>query len=238
MSEHPQDLPIERLNGLSAEELLRTAIAHYGQRLAIGTSFQHGGLAVVQMALAIDRSVRVFTIDTGRLHQETIDHVAAVEQHFGIAVERYRPDPIIVERMVKQHGPFLFFDSVAKRQYCCAIRKDAPNRAALANTDCWITGLRRTTPDLAQAEYVVRDGRRFLRIAPVIDWSTERVEAFIAQHGIPVNPLYAAGYRSIGCQICTTPVRPHEAPRAGRWRWEQAGESKECGLHFQHGDGI
>jgi len=233
---------LDALERLSAGELLRFAFDRFGDRAVIGTSFQHGGLVLIDPAREAELPIRVFTIDTLRLHPETYQHITAVERHFDVRVEKVTPDPAAVSRMTAQHGEFLFFDSPDKCLHCCKIRKDRPNEGFLGNVDCWVTGLRRDQSEeraqTPRARMTAKYGRPLLKLSPLAGWSDEEVKRYVRARESPVNELYSRGYSSIGCAICTTPVLPWEQPRAGRWRWEHQGQTKECGLHLERGDGI
>lgn len=247
---HPDRTPLGetidlgRLEHMAPEAMLGWALKHYGDRAGIITSFQDTGCVLVDMMSHHTPGMRVITIDTLRLHAETLEHIERMRQRYALRLERFTPDFAAVERMIRQHGEYLFFDSKAKQEYCCSVRKVEPNRRALATLDVWFTGLRRdqsafraSTP---RAQWVVIDGRSILKLAPLADWSESQVLEYLREHDIPRNPLMAQGYQSIGCVICTTPVLPHEPARAGRWRWFNAlgpQDKKECGIHI-HGSGI
>jgi len=232
------------LNGLEAEKLLQWAFQYHGRRAAIFTSFQNTGCVMIDMAHRVAPGLRVITVDTLRLPQETYDLMEMLEQRYGISIERFKPDPQRLEKMVRDHGEYLFFDSRAKQEYCCQVRKVEPNDRALDTVDVWITGLRRDqskarriTPKAALFHH---KGREIFKLCPLIDWSEEQVREYLANYGVPYNALYDKGYTSIGCHICSTPTRPGEDKRAGRWRWmNQLSEEhhKECGLHTR-GSGI
>jgi len=242
----PKGAPIQLgvLEQMDPEAMLRWALDQYGARAGIITSFQDTGCVLVDMMSRHAPGMRVITIDTLRLHPETLSHIDAIVKRYGLNLERFTPDPDALERMVRTHGEYLFFDSKAKQEYCCSVRKVEPNRRALATLDVWFTGLRRdqstfraVTP---RAQWIKVDNRSILKLAPLADWPESRVLEYIREHGIPRNPLLEQGYKSIGCVICTTPVLPHEPARAGRWRWFNAlgqEDKKECGIHI-HGSGI
>lgn len=235
---------IAELNALPPEELLRWAVETCGERAAIITSFQNTGCVMIDMAQRVAPRLRVVTVDTLRLPQETHELMDALEAKYGIAIERFRPDPHRLEQMIKNLGEFLFFDSLEKQEYCCSVRKVEPNRRALATVDVWITGLRRdqsksrfATPKAAE---VTQDGRSIVKLCPLIDWTEQQVTDYVAQHEVPYNRLYDKGYTSIGCVICSTPTLPGEDKRAGRWRWRNHLDPeghKECGIHGS-GSGI
>lgn len=176
--------------------------------------------------------IKVFTLDTGRLHPETLGMVDKIAERYGVAVQVVHPDPAAVQEHVAAHGSFAFYESIELRKACCGIRKVAPLRRTLAGHSAWLTGQHRdqsvTRSHLAQAEYDSVFGLQ--KYNPLADWSSEQIWAVVRAFDIPYNPLHDQGYPSIGCEPCTRAVRPGEDPRAGRWWWEQS-SSKECGLH-------
>lgn len=235
---------LEQIEELQPEELFQWAFAEYGERAGILTSFQTTGCAMIDMARRAAPGLRIMTVDTLRLPDESYAFMETIEQRYGIAIERFQPDARRVERMVDQHGEYLFFDSKEKQEFCCAVRKVEPNRRALATLDVWFTGLRRDQSSfrlkVPKVSSIEQEGRRIIKIAPLVDWTEEQLETYLAEHSVPKHPLYALGYTSIGCKICTTPTRPGEDKRAGRWRWFNylGGEDKkECGIHTS-GSGI
>lgn len=237
MSVVEKDIALDDLAGLEPDALLGWAQAQFGERAAIVTSFQNTGCVMIDMAHRAGLGMRVATVDTLRLPPETYDLMDRIEAHYGIAIERFQPDPDRLKRMVAQHGEFLFFDSKPKQEHCCSIRKVEPNNRILDTLDLWITGLRRdhsaTRQDTGRAEVVRQKGRQLVKLSPLADWTEEQVWAYIDEHDVPYNTLYDQGYTSLGCTICTTPTRPGEAKRAGRWRWFNylENEDKECGIH-------
>lgn len=244
MNTNIQDINLDKLNQLSPEKLLAWAASTHGARAAIITSFQKTGCIMIDMAHKLAPGLRVVTIDTLRLHSDTYDLIERIEKRYGISVERFKPDPVRLEQMIRNHGEYLFFDSRDKQRYCCEVRKVEPNSRALKSVDVWITGLRRDQSEerreTPKVSIVQRDGRSIVRLCPIVDWSEEELDAYIEAHDVPKNVLYEKGYMSIGCEICSTPTMPHEEKRAGRWRWfNYLGKehSKECGIH-NLGSGI
>ena len=215
----------------SASELLSWAISTYGNRFGIATSFQKEGMVIVDMAARIDPGVRIFTLDTGRLPEETYQMMETVRSRYGSAVEIVAPDGAAIEKLVSIDGPNLFYRSVEARKSCCEVRKVQPLARKLTEFDAWATGLRREQSETrANVERLERsDGR--VKISPLADWTEEDVEGYILQYDVPVHPLYARGYASIGCAPCTRAIQPGEDSRAGRWWWEED-VHKECGIHF------
>lgn len=221
------------LETLPAAELLSWAISTYGREFAIATSFQKEGMIIVDMAsrVAAPEAIRVFTLDTGRLPDETYRMIETVREQYGIAVEIVVPEAAEVEQMTGEHGPNLFYRSPELRSLCCEVRKVRPMQRKLREFKAWATGLRReqseTRADVRKAEEI--DGR--IRLAPLADWNFAQVEQYMQDNDVPVHPLYMRGYTSIGCGPCTRAVAPGEDERAGRWWWEQP-DRKECGIHF------
>ncbi len=219
------------MESTSAFDLLSWAIREYGSGFAIATSFQKEGMVIVDMASRIAPGVRVFTLDTGRLPEETLRMIELTRERYGIAVEVVRPDAGEVERMVAERGADLFYESVENRKLCCEIRKVRPMARHLAGVAAWATGLRREQSETRAAVEKVADVDGRVRVAPLADWTAAQVESYTREYAVPVHPLYARGYASIGCAPCTRAIQPGEEERAGRWWWEDS-THKECGLHF------
>jgi phosphoadenosine phosphosulfate reductase len=215
----------------TAQEVLSWALPTFGDSLAISTSFQKEGMVVIDMAVRIDPKVRVFTIDTGRLPEETHQMMETVRQRYGIPVEIVFPEASDVESMIAAHGPNLFYREVPLRKLCCEIRKVRPMQRKLANLEAWVVGLRRSQTETRAQIRKVESIDGTVKISPLADWSRERVEDYTRQHDVPVHPLYAKGFPSIGCGPCTRAAFDCEDERAGRWWWEQ-NEEKECGIHI------
>jgi phosphoadenosine phosphosulfate reductase len=179
------------------------------------------------------RKIEVFTLDTGRLPEETQTLLETVRDKYPIAIRTYFPDAAEIESWVAQNGPNAFYKSVGQRQQCCNIRKVKPLQRALSGKKSWITGLRR---DQSQARQTLQlegwdDANGLVKINPLLDWTNDDVWTYIKTHDVPYNALHDRGYPSIGCAPCTRAVKPGEDIRAGRWWWESS--AKECGLH-QH----
>jgi thioredoxin-dependent adenylylsulfate APS reductase len=219
------------LETASAGEVLEWAILTYGRRSAITTSFQAEGMVVIDIAARISPDVRVITLDTGRLPEETYQMIETVRTRYGLRVETVSPDRAEVEAMVELHGPNLFYNSAPHRSLCCEIRKVRPLERRLAQFDAWVTGLRREQSDTRSALEKIEHVNGRVKISPLADWTKEQVEAYTIEHNVPRHPLYARGYTSIGCAPCTRATAPGEHERAGRWWWEQ-GTAKECGIHL------
>ena len=227
-----------RLERQPAQEVLAWAIGTYGRGFAVVTSFQAEGMVVLDLARRIDPQVRVLTLDTGRLPEETFEVMEAVRSGMRLRVEVLSPDPGAVAAMVGRHGPNLFRRDPSLRMLCCHVRKVAPLDAALAGLDAWATGLRRVGgPARADTRKVELDADHggIVKLNPLADWTREQVWEHVRANRLPVNALYERGYSSIGCAPCTRPTRPAEDERAGRWWWE-ADATRECGLHHASPD--
>jgi phosphoadenosine phosphosulfate reductase len=176
---------------------------------------------------------RLFTLDTGRLNQETYDCMDAIRERYGVQIEVFFPEATGVEKMVRENGLNLFYNSVELRKLCCGIRKVEPLNRALKNLDAWMTGLRReqavTRVDVRKVE-LDKDHGDIVKVNPLVDWSYDDVWEYIRKNNLPYNRLHKQGYPSIGCAPCTRAVKPGEDLRAGRWWWENP-NTKECGLH-------
>lgn len=234
----------------SAEEWLTAAAARWGHGLILITSFQAEGMVLLDMSQRLGLALPVWTMDTGRLPEETHAFMAQVESHYGLHIAVAAPAPEEIAALIAARGANAFYRTALDRQLCCEIRKSrvldrvlaaaavhgprpggsAPRPAAVA---AWITGLRRgQSPARRHLEPIAADPRHpgIWRLAPLAAWSEAEVEEYTRRHGVPRHPLYARGFASIGCAPCTRPAAPGEPPRAGRWWWEQE-TKKECGLH-------
>ncbi|WP_296943623.1 phosphoadenylyl-sulfate reductase [uncultured Massilia sp.] len=193
-------------------------------------------MVLTDLILKAGLPISIFSLETGRLHQETLDVLDKVKAHYGHDIALYRPQPQLVDDYVAQHGLNAFYDSVELRKGCCSVRKVEPLGRALAGKRAWITGQRRaqssTRADLAVQEHDAAHGLE--KFNPLADWSEQDVWDYLRAEGVPYNALHDRGYPSIGCAPCTRAVAPGEDVRAGRWWWENP-ESKECGLHLVDG---
>jgi phosphoadenosine phosphosulfate reductase len=215
----------------SASKILAWAIESYGDSFAIATSFQKEGMVIVDLAARIAPGVRVFTLDTCRLPVETLRMIKTVRLRYGIAIEVVLPDAAEVQEMVSIGGENLFYDSVESRRLCCDVRKVRPLERKLATLRAWATGIRRDQSETRAHTPKVELSATPVKINPLADWTNAQVEEYTRANRVPVHPLYAQGYSSIGCAPCTRAVQPGEDQRAGRWWWEQDAR-KECGIHF------
>ncbi|HSA66811.1 MAG TPA: phosphoadenylyl-sulfate reductase [Methyloceanibacter sp.] len=202
-------------------------------RIAFSTSLGLDDQAILNAIAQSGADIDIFTLDTGRLFPEVLETVELSEIRYGLRIRLVTPEASEVEALVAHDGVFGFRHSVDNRKACCEVRKVRPLNRELKGAQGWITGIRRehseVRSDVALATW--DDERGLLKVNPIADWSTQELTAYIAENNVPVNPLHARGFISIGCQPCTRAVQPGEHPRAGRWWWEHE-EKKECGLHL------
>jgi len=201
----------------------------------IVASFQAESSVLIDMAVRIRPDVRVLTLDTGRLPQESYDMIDRVRDRYAIEVEVVSPEAGELAEMVGSNGVNLFYRSPDLRRLCCEVRKSRPLARALRRYDAWVTGVRRQQAATRAATPVVApdpEHSGLTKIAPLAGWSKDQVWAYIREHDVPHHPLYERGYTSIGCEPCTRATVAGEDERAGRWWWEAPNEVKECGLHW------
>ncbi len=210
---------------------LRQIARDYPQA-AFASSLAAEDMVLTHAILSQDIPIAIVTLDTGRLHAETLGLIDTIRAHYGRDIEVWRPDDKAVETLVQTHGAYAFYESIEQRKACCNLRKVVPLRRALSGRGAWITGQRReqstTRTALAQQEYDEVFGLQ--KYNPLALWRHEDIWHAIREFDIPYNPLHDQGYPSIGCEPCTRAIKPGEDLRAGRWWWENA-DSKECGLH-------
>ncbi|TWP37992.1 phosphoadenylyl-sulfate reductase [Leekyejoonella antrihumi] len=222
------------LDDQEPEDVIEWALETFGDRIAIVTALQEDGMAVLDMAVRIKPDVRVITVDTGRLPQETYQFIEEVRAHYPKTQwDVLFPEAAEVESMVARRGVNLFQNSVEERMLCCQIRKVRPLVKSLQGLDGWFTGLRRDQWASRAAIKKVEldhDHEGIVKVNALADWEGDEVKAYIEENGVPVHPLYAKGYTSFGCAPCTRAIEPGENERAGRWWWE-TGAPKECGIH-------
>lgn len=227
----------DRFADAGPQEILGWAYENLHPRVALASSFQSQGVVLIDMLMKISRDARVFTLDTGRLNQETYDVIDEIRNRLGTKVEVVFPDKNDVEEMVRERGMNLFYKGRDNRILCCDIRKVRPLKKYLSQMDAWITSIRKEqTDNRAQAKKFEIDDLHggILKINPLVDWSSDQVWDYIEENRVPYNKLHDMGYPSIGCAPCTRAVKPGEDPRAGRWWWENESD-KECGIHIGHG---
>ena len=217
-----------------AEQVIEWTVDRFGHGAALCTSFQADGMVILDMAMQAGIDLRVFTIDTGRLHPETYQLIDRVRERYGIQVEVYSPDQNELNEFTLVNGVNPFYSSVSARIACCEIRKAHPLNKVLSGLDAWITGVRKdqsqTRANINKLEIDNNHGG-IVKVNPSADWDEDQVWDYIKKNDVPYSALYDQGYPSIGCAPCTRPLESGEDSRAGRWWWEYD-TPKECTIHF------
>jgi phosphoadenosine phosphosulfate reductase len=220
----------ERIDAVAGR--LQDAVAAFAPA-TFASSFGAEDMVILDLLHRLALQVEVFTLDTGRLHEETHALLAAARTRYGAPIRVLHPDAAELEAFVAAHGSNAFYDGIELRKRCCEVRKTRPLRRALQGKRLWITGLRREqSVTRADVPVLAHDGvHGLMKLNPLADWSDAEVWAYLRRFDVPVNALHARGFPSIGCAPCTRAVQPGEDPRSGRWWWEQAA-TRECGLHM------
>ena len=218
-------------------EILALAIEHFNN---ISISFSGAeDVVLIDMAVKIKPDIKVFSLDTGRLHPETYKFIEQVREHYNINIDLMSPDYQQLERFVREKGLYSFYQD--GHQECCGIRKVMPLRRALSTLDAWITGQRQDqSPDTRLEVPVIQKDNAFssedktlIKFNPLSLWTSKQVWQYIHDNDVPYNELHAKGFQSIGCEPCTRAILPNQHEREGRWWWEEA-TKKECGLHLDN----
>lgn len=217
---------VRALEGRPIEDVLIYAADRYFPRIGFSTGFGPEGCVLLDLIGQLALPIRVFTLDTGLLFKETYDLWRRLEAHTGLHIEGVRPVQT-VEEQARAHGERLWERNPDR---CCALRKVEPLRVAVTGLDAWISAIRRDqTADRADARVLEHDTRfGLIKVNPLAAWTHEQVWDYLRANDVPFSPLHEAGYPSIGCAPCTSPVEPGEPARAGRWRQLT---KTECGLH-------
>jgi phosphoadenosine phosphosulfate reductase len=222
------------LNHKSPRIILKKALGLF-DNIAISFSGAED-VVLIDMALAIRKDIKVFCLDTGRLHPETYRYLEKVRKHYELDLDILTPDHQKLDAFVKSKGLFSFYED--GHHECCALRKVEPLTRKLATVDAWITGQRKDQsvdtrqyiPEVQVDKTFSTEKHRLVKFNPLLNWSSAQVWDYIEAYQVPYNELHKRGYISIGCEPCTMPVLPNQHERAGRWWWE-AETKKECGLH-------
>jgi phosphoadenosine phosphosulfate reductase len=221
----------EKTKGFSIEETLSFLANEYQGKVVFSTSFGQEDQVITALIATNDLPITIFTLDTGRLFQETYDVFHKTLKKYKKEIKVYFPEASSVEKLLETKGPNSFYDSVENRKECCFIRKVAPLTKALKGNAIWITGLRaeqsENRNDLALFEYDAHFD--IIKFNPLLKWTLKEVEDYLEKNNVPQNTLHKQGFVSIGCAPCTRAITADEDIRAGRWWWESS--HKECGLH-------
>lgn len=223
------------LRAAPPDRVLAWAERRFGASAVIASSFGAEDVVLIDLARQHAPSLRLFTLDTGRLPPETYELMDVIRKRYGLEIETFFPERERVEALESSQGYFSFKKSIEARKECCAIRKVEPLKRALAGRQAWVTGLRReqsVTRTGVEVAELDKDHGGLIKLNPLASWSAKQVWSYIRDNGVPYNALHDRGYPSIGCAPCTRAVKPYEDERAGRWWWESA-DNRECGLHVR-----
>ena len=222
---------IQRTKNLSIEETLAFLANEFPEKVVFSTSFGQEDQVITALIATNELPIKIFTLDTGRLFQETYDVFHKTLKKYKVNIQTFYPETSQVEQLLNTKGPNSFYESVENRKECCFIRKVVPLKKGLAGNKVWITGLRaeqsENRNDLALFEYDAHFD--IIKFNPLLKWTLAEVQKYIDDNNVPQNSLHKKGFISIGCAPCTRAIVEGEDIRAGRWSWESS--HKECGLH-------
>ncbi len=222
---------LDKTKDFSLEETLSFLANEFKDKVVFSTSFGQEDQVITALIGQNDLPITIFTLDTGRLFQETYDVFHKTLKKYKKEIKVYFPEASEVQNLLNQKGPNSFYESVENRKECCFIRKVAPLTKALKGNEIWITGLRaeqsENRNDLAAFEYDAHFN--IIKFNPLLKWTLKEVEDYLEKNNVPQNALHKKGFVSIGCAPCTRAIAEGEDIRAGRWSWESS--HKECGLH-------
>lgn len=210
---------------------LKQVSSEFPSKIAFSSSLGEEDQVLTWFIAKFTLPIAIFTLDTGRLFNESYELLSRTENKYQIAIDLKFPEVAEVQSLVNKHGINGFYKSLEARKACCGIRKINPLKKALQPFDAWVTGLRsEQSPNRSQVQFRAYDPAFNLeKINPLHHWTHEEIRALIDRENIPTNPLHSKGFVSIGCAPCTRAIEPGEHPRNGRWWWENS--QKECGLH-------
>lgn len=234
MSDLKNKLPLisQALDGQSEIESLRILQELFPGEVVFSTSLGYEDQVISDMIFSNGIPIEVFTLDTGRLFEETQKTLQRTNKRYATQIRTYYPETEAIEELVSKRGPYSFYDSVENRKECCYIRKVVPLNRALKNAKVWITGIRASQSgnrqQMTQLEW--DDAHQLFKFHPLLHWEFDQVKTYIKENNVPYNPLHDKGFVSIGCAPCTRAIKEGEDFRAGRWWWEDESK-KECGLH-------
>ena len=228
----------EQLKNAGSAEVLDYFCKQYKDQISFSSSMGAEDQVIIDMIARSGNRVKIFTLDTGRLFPETYDLIDRTRKQYGIGIDVIFPDFGLVEKMVKEKGVNLFYESIENRKLCCHIRKVEPLKRALSGMNAWITGIRKdqTLKRFNTSLVEWDDSYGLIKTNPLFKWTEKMVWEYIRSNNVPYNVLHDKGFPSIGCQPCTRAVGSGDDPRSGRWWWEEQGQ-RECGLHIKEDRG-
>jgi phosphoadenosine phosphosulfate reductase len=218
--------------GIPIPAVLNRLLSLFPQAVTFSTSFSNEDQVITDLISRSNTAISIFTLDTGRLFNETYTTWGRTLERYNIPIKAFYPDKKQLQVFVTENGPNAFYGSVELRKKCCYIRKVVPLRKALEGNAVWITGLRAEHSPARESLSVFEwdEANQVIKYNPLLHWTTAEVKDHISRYNVPYNPLHDKGFVSIGCAPCTRAVKDGEDIRAGRWWWED-NSKKECGLH-------
>lgn len=224
------DILNREFKSLNPEEIIARLCKEY-KEIVFSTSFGKEDQAIISLISHFGYPVNVFTLDTGRLFEETYEVFQRTIEKYNIKIDVMYPQSKDLQHLLSNKGPFSFYNSVEERIQCCNIRKIEPLKRALKGKEIWITGLRKEQSsnrnDMEMVEW--DEGNNLIKVNPFFYWTQFALEEYLDKNNVPINSLHKRGFPSIGCSPCTRSIIECEDERAGRWWWENS--KKECGLH-------
>ena len=228
----------QALNGKNEIESLLALTELFPNQVSFSTSLGLEDQVITDLIFKNELPVRIFTLDTGRLFEETYKTLQQTRRKYEQEIEIFFPEQAAIENLISQKGPYSFYESVDARKECCFLRKVKPLNRALEGVKIWVTGIRAeqsaNRTEMNKIEW--DEAHQLFKFHPLLDWTFEDVKQYIKQNNVPYNVLHDKGFVSIGCSPCTRAVAEGEDFRAGRWWWEDQSK-KECGLHTRTLDG-
>jgi len=223
---------IQNIKRDSISETIASLVDNFPNEVVFSTSFGIEDQVLTDMIAKTGKGVEIFTLDTGRLFQETYSTWNSTLSKYDIKIKSYFPQTASAQNLVRTKGPNSFYESVENRKECCFIRKVEPLKRAIAGKKIWITGIRseQSMDRHLSDSFEWDEANQIIKYHPILDWTFEQVQDYVKQNNVPYNPLHDKGFVSIGCLPCTRAIKPGEDFRSGRWWWEDS-TKKECGLH-------
>lgn len=230
------NVPVDFVEHLEETEAILTRVAEEFSPAVFASSLAAEDMVLTDIIFRNELAIDIFTLETGRLHAETLAMLPRISARYGREITLFQPEQTAIDEYVTKFGRNAFYDSIDLRKECCRIRKVEPLQRALAGKKAWVTGQRRAQSS-TRAELAVQEddvANHMQKFNPLAAWSEDDVWRYLRANQVPYNPLHDKAYPSIGCEPCTRAIQPGEDVRAGRWWWENA-DTKECGLHIVDG---
>ncbi len=223
---------IEKIENKSIKEQLEILADEFKGEIVFSTSLGQEDQVISDFIFKNEIDIKVFSLDTGRLFEETYQVLQNTIEKYQRKIDVYFPEYEQVQKLLTEKGPYSFYESVDNRKECCNLRKVIPLNKALKGNKLWITGLRAEQSEARTELPLISWDNHFklFKFNPLKDWTLEHVTDYLKLNDVPYNPLHDKGFVSIGCAPCTRAIKPGEPIRTGRWWWED-NSKKECGLH-------